>query len=423
MNNRKYWVLLLVIACIIVISTYQVCLSRYQCFDIDQEDENRNTSGTRSNAFFKPQVMKHLDVGKIDDNGQIYNNQNIKRIIGVGVNGKGNRKQRNFIRTTSETEVSSSSSVEKTFGRNKGNYVNSPTFRIATNEQPDARIKTIRLQKLRNLTGTPSNILVFQDVLCEPIYPKVLLYNRIFKTGSTSISEYIKDVTQNLSDITLKTGTTEDWYKTGDHYPYPQHIEKYGNKPERLIYIGHFFFREKLKLNNSYTYINILREPVTRVVSHYFYMRNEKIRPEYRIQELKDSGQWNENLLDCVRNQHRGCEDNVMTHFICGTKPFCNSGTLKALKRAKKNLRKFYASVGVLEEHEDFLRILNKRLPSFFVKFISKTLNRSKTNSVPKSNISKSVLDMIRDRNRADLELYQFAKSLQSAQSRKCGFR
>jgi len=66
-------------------------------------------------------------------------------------------------------------------------------------------------------------------------------------------------------------------------------------------------------MKKAYTYVNIFREPVTRVISHYFYMRNEKMRPKFRVQELKDSGQWNETLLDCARNQHRGCEDNVMT--------------------------------------------------------------------------------------------------------------
>lgn len=259
-----------------------------------------------------------------------------------------------------------------------------------------------------------------KQISCEPIYPEVLLYNRIFKTGSTSISNYINGVINN-TDITLKVGSTEDWYKQGNPWPYPDHIEKYANKTERLVYTAHFFFRKNLKIKRPFTYINILRKPVDRVVSHYFYMRNTKLRPKHRIKELKQSGLWSETLEDCVKNQHRGCEDNVMTRFMCGIQKFCNTGSAKALNRAKRNLVKYYAAVGILEEVDVFLKMLNKRLPSFFVKS-HKTLRIAKKNtSKRESRVSLDVLKLIHDRNYADIELYKFAKNVFKKRKDLCG--
>ena len=269
-----------------------------------------------------------------------------------------------------------------------------------------------RTVKPDNNRAAPEGLLNFKkQISCEPIYPEVLLYNRIFKTGSTSISNYIEDVINN-TDITLKVGSTEDWYKQGDPWPYPDHIEKYANKTERLVYTAHFFFRRKLKIKRPFTYINILRKPVDRVVSHYFYMRNDKIRPKHRIRELKQSGQWNETLVDCLQNQHRGCEDNVMTRFLCGVPKFCNTGSAKALNRAKRNLVKYYAAVGILEEVDVFLKMLKKRLPFFFVRSHQTLSNAKKNTSKQDSRVSQDVLKLIRDRNVADIELYEFAKDV-----------
>ena len=277
------------------------------------------------------------------------------------------------------------------------------------------------IQPYHNRTTSKGLLNFKKQISCDPIYPEVLLYNRIFKTGSTSISNYIEDVINN-TDISLKIGSTEDWYKQGDPWPYPDHIEKYANKTDRLVYTAHFFFRPKLKIKRPFTYINILRKPVDRVVSHFFYMRNDKIRPKHRIRQLKQSGQWNETLMDCVQNQHRGCEDNVMTRFLCGVPKFCNTGSTKALNRAKRNLVKYYAAVGILEEVEVFLKMLKQRLPSFFVRSHHQTLRNAKKNILKRdSRVSKDVLTMIRGRNHADVELYDFAKEVFEKRKDLCG--
>lgn len=267
-----------------------------------------------------------------------------------------------------------------------------------------------------------SNLMRFRNISCEPLYPEVLLYNRIFKTGSTTLTFYILNVASE-SNITVKSGTTEDWYNTGDPHPYPDHIEKYAAKKEKLVYTAHFFFRPRMKIKRDYTYINIFREPVQRVVSHYHYMRNEKLRSKDRILELKASGQWNETLVECIEKQHRGCEDNVMTRFLCGTHSYCKTGSNKALERAKSNLKRYYSCVGTLKNISLFIKVLRKRLPSFFKRpHQRKSLMKEKLNK-RKSSVDEEILQVIRDRNQADIKLYELVRSLEQQQIRACGLQ
>merc|ERR1712043_18825 len=113
--------------------------------------------------------------------------------------------------------------------------------------------------------------------------------------------------------------------------------------------------------------------------------------------EMKRAGLWNETLLDCVMKEHRGCESNVMTRFFCGVKPFCKTGSKRALNLAKSNIRRYYAAIGLQENLNLFLEILKKRLPFFFEVPFNITLPHVKYNSDNMYNrVSESTLDIIR---------------------------
>ena len=139
--------------------------------------------------------------------------------------------------------------------------------RVKTKEQSETLKILGDINKSTN-EDNDSGIMVFDHVSCDPIYPDVLLYNRIFKTGSTSTWEYIKDATNgtNIKFILGKTNQ-EHWNKTQGR-PYQKDIENFSRRTgkHKLVYIAHFFFRQELNINKPYTYINLFREPVARVV-------------------------------------------------------------------------------------------------------------------------------------------------------------
>ncbi len=141
-------------------------------------------------------------------------------------------------------------------------------------------------------------------------------------------------------------------------------------------------------------------------------------RPKHRIQEMIKSGYINETLEQCIEKQHRGCESNVMTHFFCGTEPYCSTGSAEAVKKAKYNMLHRYAAIGLLERLDEYLKILKLRLPKFFPSS-RRTLTREKANE-HSSGISLKMINHIKTLNRADYEIYEYAEELFEKQLEAC---
>ena len=260
---------------------------------------------------------------------------------------------------------------------------------------------------------------------CEPLDPKVLLYNRIFKTGSTTMMHLI-DLTGLKMNYRLYKATTEDWYDTGKPYPYPQIIV--GNAHHlltsraRAAFAAHFYFRDNLALRESHAYINQVREPVKRVISHYFYMHTFSMRPKDRVEDMIKSGEYNETLEECFERQRKGCQNNIMTRFLCGPEPFCKTGSGEALARAVENVSRRYAVVGLLEHYDVYLKILHKRLPKFFPRYEEQKYNITKvTPTYAMKNVSNKTIESIRKANWADIQLYKHIYNLFWKQAKACG--
>lgn len=228
-----------------------------------------------------------------------------------------------------------------------------------------------------------------------------------------------------ITCILLLKGTTEDWYDKGKSGPYPGLIIRKANKKlvnnPRMAFVAHFYFRSRLNLPQAHTYINQVRQPVRRLVSHYHYMRSRN-RPKNRLKEFLASEEKKESLEKCLRQQHKGCRSNVMTRFFCGRHYYCRKGTLRALLKAKHNVKRFYAAVGLLENYDIYLQILNKRLPKFFPKISSGDIGRFKYNpGYNFDDVREGLIEEIQRANWADRSLYSFIKRRFWKQAQACG--
>ena len=152
-------------------------------------------------------------------------------------------------------------------------------------------------------------------------------------------------------------------------------------------------------------------------------MRNSTARPKARINEMKAAGEYNETLRECFVRQHRGCENNVMTHFFCGKEPFCNTGSEKAIQRAKYNMLHYYSAIGLTEKLDLYLKILKKRLPKYFR--MSRVLPREKSSKNGKffATVTEELKARIKNANFADYQIYEYARYLFNKQLEACKLR
>lgn len=275
---------------------------------------------------------------------------------------------------------------------------------------------------------TKRNIHQFEKTIaCSALNPDIILYNRIFKTGSTSMTNWFDSFSDDM-DFYLELSTTEDWYDPLRRHLFPAIIWRHANtilsNPEvkKYVFVAHFYFRSRIKVPYQYSYINQVRDPVKRVISHYYYTHKSKNRPRRKLREIRRSGHQKESLETCIQHEHEGCKRNVMTRFFCGKHSYCKNGTSRALERAKSNIIRYYASVGLLKHLDVYKQILHKRFPTFVPYKSTESEFKAKVNPLYNSSeVSEETIAKIRKLNTADIKLYKFIEKRFWKQAKACG--
>jgi hypothetical protein len=167
---------------------------------------------------------------------------------------------------------------------------------------------------------------------------------------------------------------------------------------------GHFAFG----IHRYYTagpaaYITLLRDPIERVISHYYYVlrREDHYLHQTAVGKKLTLKEYMEDQLSIELN-------NGQTRVLAGIGWGAPYGKCpdSMLEQAKKNVKNHFAAVGVSEQFDEFLQILNQtlgwRIPDYKKKNVS--FNRLK-----KQEIDPQTLNTIEQYNRLDLELYRYA--------------
>ena len=174
--------------------------------------------------------------------------------------------------------------------------------------------------------------------------------------------------------------------------------------PERLrrtrMFKGHMVFGLHKVLPQPATYITVLRDPVDRVISAYYFMRSYKLHPLYWKLRLQ-----NYTLDDFVRRSRR---DNVQSKIIAGA-VYEEPCTREIVERAKYNLRHHFGVVGLSARLEESLALMKLRFGWKLSSYSSFNVTRSRPK---KRDLPEATLDLIHQKNAFDIELYECAQEV-----------
>ncbi|XP_037530952.1 heparan sulfate 2-O-sulfotransferase 1 [Nematolebias whitei] len=197
-----------------------------------------------------------------------------------------------------------------------------------------------------------------------------IIYNRVPKTASTSFTNIAYDLcSKNLFHV-LHINTTKNnpVMSLQDQVRFVQNVTAWREmKPG--FYHGHVAYLDfsKYGVKGKPMYINVVRDPIERLVSYYYFLRfGDDYRPGLRRRKQGDKKTFDE----CVSSGGSDCAPEklwLQIPFFCGHHSECwNGGSRWALEQAKYNLVNKYLLVGVTEELEDFIMVLEAALPRFF---------------------------------------------------------
>jgi hypothetical protein len=199
-----------------------------------------------------------------------------------------------------------------------------------------------------------------------------------------------------------------------------QEIEKVPLDKRRhaRVVLGHLHHGVHRYMPQECAYVTILREPVSRVLSMYRYIRGD---PYHWLHErMLASGMTLEEFIDCCadpgidNHQTRLISGEGSGSFVPGKEP--PKLTANALANAKRNLEDFLV-VGLNERFDESFILIRRamgwRLPLYVSSNVSKRANEGAT--------SPKVIERILERNQLDLELYDFARELFQSEVRAQG--
>jgi hypothetical protein len=225
-----------------------------------------------------------------------------------------------------------------------------------------------------------------------------IVFLHVPKTGGTSFIELLNSMYSNVvrgrdnADIGKKLTTKEG-------VPFPE------------VICGHFtlsasFYKSRIP---RYAHVTLIRDPVDRVLSQIYYLKNSPEHPFYNeIKDLTVSQIYNSpDSLDI----RYGVSD-LQVHLLSGA-AFASFLSKKGLKiqRAISNLQTRFSFFGLSERLEDFVKLCYKKFGWDYMPEVPH-VNGSPKNRDELILSSPQELDLIKQHNRHEMQWYDWATQL-----------
>lgn len=191
--------------------------------------------------------------------------------------------------------------------------------------------------------------------------------------------------------------------------PAAESVEKYISLSQtrkdglKVIY-GHMDYGLRELLPSNSAYVTLMRHPVERVISHYYYVRRTENDP---LRELA----MNSSLYDWVAHCNLEEMENGQTRRLSGVAEGIGFGECSAevLAQAKTNVARNFALVGITERYDEAYVLMSKMFGWPIKNYPSINVAKWKPEQ---SEIPARTLRLIEKFNALDIELYDHATRL-----------
>ncbi|KAJ8044845.1 Heparan sulfate 2-O-sulfotransferase 1 [Holothuria leucospilota] len=250
----------------------------------------------------------------------------------------------------------------------------------------------------------------------------LIIFNVMPKSGSRTLQELVEKLFyKNKTKTNLRntmggnSETQEDKMKI---------IRQALRSNETEFVYTHMRFKPYRYNGKKPIYISIVRDPIDRLASFYYFVRygDNKVNltiPEQQFREnMKAKNLSNTSFDECVLNEGASCRNPaaLVRHF-CGysCQYHNNTARRKSFNKAIANINRNYLVVGIMEDYLSILKVLENLIPQVFSGIASVYENEKRTileimKTKEKTEVSQQARNKLKSEMEEDYKLYDILK-------------
>lgn len=240
-----------------------------------------------------------------------------------------------------------------------------------------------------------------------------VFYNRVPKCGSRTVLSTFKILARSLH----YTVAAVERYGRRSHFSNVSLMDCFMDNVTKLqppfIYSQHVNYIDFSRYGlQSPIYINVIRDPLERLISHYYYnMYGSNSAP---LATPRPS--FNQSLDNCVAKDHPSCMKifQIIPYF-CGHDRSCRVMSRYSLQRAKRQVQEHFLTVGLNEDLPAFMEVLETIMPQFFTNATqtfkaNEGILQQLYKTVRKNEVSAATQRKLKIHLRLEYDFYYFVK-------------